>query len=149
MTDTELGGYENFTLLSGDESSRARSIDHASYKRRRSSWNLAILAANIAVLLVSLIVNLSTWSGNHGSDCIMPTDMLDARSAIQYEQRVYTGALTYDTETKRMFREQDSPTEYFGYPSQEINDAWRELLHGMLDQSSRLAVISLCLIEVS
>lgn len=56
--------------------------------------------------------------------------MQDARGAIEYEQRVFTGALVYDPETKRALRKKDGEREYFGVPSKEIDDAWDELLHG-------------------
>ena len=60
---------------------------------------------------------------------LFETDLIDAREAIQYERREFTGALVYDEETKRAIRLEDAPIEYFG-PSQEIDDAWDDPLRG-------------------
>ena len=119
-------------LLSEDDSSGAENHVHLErHGWRPRSWNYVILAANVAILLMSLVVNFSTWSGRHEMNCVMGSDLHDARKSIEYEQRIYTGALIYDSEAKRVFRKQDASKEYFGQPSQDIDNAWEELLHGM------------------
>lgn len=99
-----------------------------------------LLALNILILLVSVAVNVGTWAIHNQEPapaqptlpvCVHETDMLDARPAVEYEERVFTGALVYDPETKVAFRKQDGEKEYFGPPSKELDAAWDELLHGM------------------
>jgi hypothetical protein len=58
------------------------------------------------------------------------TELQDARNAIEYEVRIYTGALTYDYEKQQVVKLNDSDLEFFGPPSSKIDDAWRYLLHG-------------------
>lgn len=58
------------------------------------------------------------------------TELHDARSAIEYEERSYTGALTYDYEQQAVVKLNDSDLEFFGPPSARIDDAWEYLLHG-------------------
>lgn len=54
-----------------------------------------------------------------------PTDFEDARSAIQYEKRTFTGALSYNETSKRFYRNiSTEETQYFGPPSKEIDEAW-------------------------
>lgn len=65
------------------------------------------------------------------------TDLSDARRAIQYEWRTYTGALVYDSETKQAVRVKDAPVEYFGPPGNEIDAAWDELLRGIMRESEQ------------
>ncbi|KAK4496645.1 hypothetical protein PRZ48_012627 [Zasmidium cellare] len=48
---------------------------------------------------------------------------------VQYEERTFTGALKYDTDSKELYREHDAEREYFGEPSILIEDAWDRLLH--------------------
>ncbi|KAF2210521.1 hypothetical protein CERZMDRAFT_60734 [Cercospora zeae-maydis SCOH1-5] len=57
--------------------------------------------------------------------------MEDARSAIEYEEQEYTGALVYDPDTKTAGRRHDAAVEYFGPPSLALDQKWRQLLHGM------------------
>lgn len=58
------------------------------------------------------------------------TELYDARRAIEYEQRTYTGALTYDPEKQEIVKLDDSDLEFFGPPSKQIDDSWNYLLHG-------------------
>lgn len=63
------------------------------------------------------------------------TELHDARSSIEYEERSYTGALTYDYEQQAVVKLNDSDFEFFGPPSTRIDDAWDYLLHGSSDSS--------------
>ena len=58
-----------------------------------------------------------------------PTDMVDARDFIEYEQVRFTGALAFDDDAPRVYRVRDAEVEYFGPPSPEIESAWSKLLH--------------------
>ena len=58
------------------------------------------------------------------------TELTDARSAIEYERRPYTGALTYSHDEGSVMRLNDSEMEFFGPPSAKIDEAWKYLLHG-------------------
>jgi len=60
------------------------------------------------------------------------TELLDARGAVQYEERAYTGALTFDRNKGEAVRLDDSEMEFFGRPSPEIDASWQHLLHGVL-----------------
>ena len=59
------------------------------------------------------------------------TELADARGAIEYETRSYTGALTYSHEKKRVTRLHDGEMEFFGPPSASIDESWEYLLNGM------------------
>ncbi|CAK4034791.1 Hypothetical predicted protein [Lecanosticta acicola] len=99
-------------------------------EEQRQTRQLCFLAANVTFLVISILVNITTWSRSVHSKCITPTDTTDAHKAIEYESRTFTGALVYDPEKKVAFRKPDGEREYFGPPSKEIDDAWHELLHG-------------------
>lgn len=59
-----------------------------------------------------------------------PTDLHNARSAVEYEQRVFTKTISFDTSLKHFLRTNGSETQYFGDPSPEIETAWNDLLRG-------------------
>jgi hypothetical protein len=80
---------------------------------------------NVVLLATFTIANLAIWSRDR--TMVWETDLADARKAIQYEQRVFTGALTYDETQHRVVRLRDSDTEYFG-PEPEVDEAWEDLL---------------------
>ena len=120
-TSAEMDFEESETLLNGSVSKTAW---RAKDQKTKLPW--LITGVSIGVAVASLILNLLQWT--HTSSCVHPTDFLDARKAIQYEQRMFTGALTYDAETKHAIRLHDAPVEYFGAPSDEIDDAWATLL---------------------
>jgi len=60
------------------------------------------------------------------------TELHDARKAIEYEEQSYTGALTYDAKKRQIIKVNDSDLEFFGPPSENIDNAWQYLLHGLL-----------------
>lgn len=94
-------------------------------KQRRWSWSLA---AVITAFLCSLAVNI--WLLNRPRYGAFPTDLKDARHAIEYEVREYTGALVYDSEKKGLVRVREpGAVEYFGPPSEAVDDSWTALLH--------------------
>lgn len=98
-------------------------------EQQRQTRQYVLLAVNVTILILSLLVNIWSWARVEPK-CIRATDMRDAHNAIQYEQRVFTGALVYNPETKRVVRKPDAENEYFGPPSEELDAAWHELLHG-------------------
>ncbi|EME44804.1 hypothetical protein DOTSEDRAFT_80397 [Dothistroma septosporum NZE10] len=142
--------FEKASFLSDVDSETTQSLRQTLFRpqndRQRQFRQYTLLALNVSILLLSILLNISTWvrssstasaipAGNSSADtspavCVHETDMLDAREAIEYEQRVFTGALMYDTETKRVQRMKDAEREYFGAPSKELDDAWGDLLHG-------------------
>ena len=105
--------------------------EDSGHRPSKTPW-IAILLIS-ALALVSIATNV--WQWLHRQD-VFKTDFPDARRAVQYEQRTYTGALVYDSETKRAVRVQDAPVEYFGPPGDEIDAAWDELLKGLTTRSS-------------
>lgn len=122
---------EKAGFLQEEESDRSiwRAIRGPQSEQQRQNRQYVLLAANVTILILSLLVNIWTWARVEPK-CIRATDMRDAHSAIQYEQRVFTGALVYDPDTKRVIRKPDAENEYFGPPSEELDAAWHELLHG-------------------
>jgi hypothetical protein len=88
------------------------------------------LLSSTAIALTSIGLNIWQWSH---PQTISKTDLPDAKSSIQYEQRRYTGSLVYDAATKRAIRIKDAPVEYFGPPGDEVDAAWDELLKGLKD----------------
>jgi hypothetical protein len=59
-----------------------------------------------------------------------PTDLPDSRSVVEYETRRSTGALSWNQSSRRIVRAYDSDVEYFGSPSNDIDEAWKNLMRG-------------------
>jgi hypothetical protein len=59
------------------------------------------------------------------------TDMRDARKAVAYEKRTFSGALIYNRSTRSATRLHDGQQEFFGKPGLHIDRAWEDLLRGM------------------
>lgn len=85
-----------------------------------STFFLGVLSAFLCVLNIHTVY--------HSDPYVRQSDLPDARKAIKYEQRVWSGALTFDVPSNRIVRLDDSPIEYVGSPSKEIDDAWTKLL---------------------
>jgi hypothetical protein len=68
------------------------------------------------------------------------TELHDARNAIEYEERAYTGALTYDYDKRQVVKVNDGDLEFFGPPSAKIDDAWHYLLHGSLESAQSMSL---------
>lgn len=104
----------------GDQSQAQRT-----QQTRWSSWSFVVV---VIALLGSLAVNI--WLFYRPKYGAFPTDMKDARSAIRYETRTYTGALVWDQQKQGLARVREPGTvEYFGPPSKAVDDAWHALLH--------------------
>lgn len=88
------------------------------------SWSLTGLLCLVTGALVF------ERASNRGAQ-YFPTDMVDARDFIEYEQVRFTGALAFDDDAPRVYRVRDAEVEYFGPPSPEIESAWSTLLHSM------------------
>lgn len=109
--------HEIETQLGADETQRSN--------KKRWSW---IWVATVAAFLCSIAVNI--WLARRSRYGAFPTDMKDARRAIKYETRTYTGALIFDPEKRGLVRLQEpGVVEYFGPPSKAVDDAWHNLLH--------------------
>lgn len=118
--------HEGMTLLDEEETFQVeKCVERQGYSRKWCCWT----ALNLVILAAFTTANATIWSSRR--PVVWRTDFPDARKAIQYEERVFTGALTYDQGQGRILRLQDAETEYFGRPSLEIDQAWEELLHGM------------------
>jgi hypothetical protein len=109
-----------------------RSDNMHSPKERR----LTMLMTLLAVVAASSIM-LNFWQYSHGNKILSwkPSDMEDARSVIRYEERMYTGALTYNETAKQIVRILDDSQQYVGPPSMEITQAWRNLLRGWVNEN--------------
>jgi hypothetical protein len=98
-------------------------------KRRSTNFYVLFSLVNIIVACITIYSNATaTKSRIPGWD----TELYGARKVIEYEERAYTGALTYDAERHEIVKVNDSDLEFFGPPSAQIDDAWQYLLHGSL-----------------
>lgn len=117
----EQATLEKATLLSEDhEDELPIAHQNSSQEQKRLNRQIYFWAANALILIISILVNISTWKRSLPGTCVFPTDMKDAHAAIEYEQRTFTGALVYDPDKKTAVRKQDGDRQYFGQPSQEI-----------------------------
>lgn len=105
------------------------SAERQAKRYRQARWSWTWMTAVCIVLTCSILTNLWLWRRpTYGA---FPTDMKDARKAIEYEVREYTGALVFDPKKGRMMRVREpGAIEYFGPPSDEVNQRWHDLLHG-------------------
>jgi hypothetical protein len=98
---------------------------HANREHDRRLWFFT--GVNLLIFVVFSTLNYTIWPRS------MPlgwsTELADARRAIEYEERTFTGALVYDAQKGRAVRLQDADVEYFGRPSPSIDSAWADLLH--------------------
>lgn len=82
------------------------------------------------------------------------TDFHDAKSWVNYEERVFTGMLRYNTTTRKPYLGIDpSEPQYVGEPGPELDATWNDLLRGMgcfqmsLCKSSSVNTYNLTLID--
>lgn len=108
-------------------------LDHHDHEKIRpvvSHPNRSALPWMISTFLLALIsatslyINFTTVSSPCRLGDALLSDMPDARHAIQYEQRTYTGELTYDDKIKKIIRPQDGEVEFFGEPGPELDAKW-------------------------
>lgn len=106
------------------------SDDESDHHQQPSKISWVVVAATAAVLLLcSTALNIFLIFKTQPPGAF-ETDIRDAKSAIHYEQRQFTGALSYNESSKSYYRGKEAETEYFGYPSPQITKAWKELLRG-------------------
>lgn len=98
----------------------------------RTAWLALSIGTllNVALFLSTVIMFMKSRAGDQPG--LLRTDIKDAGKAVQYETRTFTGALKWDRESGNMYREQDYSTEYFGPPSEKLDEAWEGLIHGNL-----------------
>ena len=90
-------------------------------------WKICSLILSLISSFLLILVLTQPFARYGGS---FPTDLPDARRAIEYEEISYTGALVYDPENKRAVRLKDAKVEYFGRPTPELEAAWHGMLKG-------------------
>jgi hypothetical protein len=128
--------YQPFLKSEDNGSSEDRDSTAAAAAPRRSSpsrqpWIIStlILACTTIALATLQILSVTQARDNACPNvCLRQSDTVDARGAVEYEQRTWTGALTFDNDLDRIVRLKDAPVEYVGEPSKEIDDAWDDLL---------------------
>lgn len=111
--------------------------NHQSTTKKSRSTHFYVLFSllNIGIACVTIYSNATASKlQTPGWD----TELYDARKVIEYEERAYTGALTYDAEKHEIVKVNDSDLQFFGPPSAHIDDAWQYLLHGSLESSRAL-----------
>jgi hypothetical protein len=113
--------------------------NHQSTSRKRRSIHFYVLFSllNTIIACVTIYSNATVPSRRsplHGWD----TELYDVRKVIEYEERAYTGALTYDAEKREIVKLNDGDLQFFGPPSAHIDDAWHYLLHGQLESTRAL-----------
>ena len=103
-------------------------------KKRNIHFYVLFSVLNIIIACTTVYSNANANAHHHRPQALgWDTELHDARSAIEYEERAYTGALSYDPEKREIIKVNDSKLEFFGPPSTQIDDAWDYLLHGSLD----------------
>ena len=103
-------------------------------KKRNIHFYVLFSLLNITIACITVYSNANAH--NHPPRVLgWDTELYDARRAIEYEKRSYTGALTYDSEKKEIVKLNDSELQFFGPPSTQINDSWDYLLHGSSDKT--------------
>ena len=106
------------------------SNNQASSNKKRSVYLYALFSLlNITIACITVYFNANAYSRQRQTPG-WDTELHDARNAIVYEERTYTGALTYDYEKQQAVKVNDSALQFFGPPSAQIDDAWQYLLHG-------------------
>jgi hypothetical protein len=121
---------EDYGLLDEDGQRPAIATKHKATSRWKQQAWIALTGINILLACVSFYTILfpeRCSSRVKGWD----TELTDARGAIEYERRSYTGALTYSHDNGGVVRLNDSDMEFFGPPSASIDESWKYLLHGM------------------
>ena len=96
-------------------------------------WQIVTIALAVLSLLLSIYIFTHLSSTCTNTPGFLPSDLPDARRAVEYEQREYTGALIYNPQSKLVERLRDSEIEYVGYPSQELDDKWEALIKRRID----------------
>jgi hypothetical protein len=99
-------------------------------KKRNLRFYVLLSLLNTLIACVTVYSNATVFSRQPqvpGWD----TELHDARKAVEYEEQSYTGALTYDSEKGQIVKVNDSDLEFFGPPSERIDNAWQYLLHGL------------------
>lgn len=107
-----------------------RPSSQASSKSSKTTWLILSIGTllNFALFLGTILIYIQ-----HNTPGPLQSDIQEARQAVEYETRTFTGALKYDGESGNMYREQDYSTEFFGPPSEKLDEAWEELLHSKID----------------
>jgi hypothetical protein len=102
--------------------------------KAKPSWKhhtwIALTGLNILLACISFYAILLPGRCNSQTQG-WDTELADARGAIEYERRSYTGALTYSHDKGGVTRLNDGEMEFFGPPSARIDEAWKYLLHGI------------------
>lgn len=99
-------------------------------QQRRWPWIWTWATGVKLALFCSVVVNIWLLCWPKFCNGAFPTDMKDARSAVHYERRDFTGALVFDPTKQALVRLDPDATEYFGTPGPAVDKAWRDLLHG-------------------
>jgi hypothetical protein len=104
-------------------------------KKRNIHFYVLFSVLNIIIACITVYSNANANAHSRRPKALgWDTELHDARSAIEYEERAYTGALSYDAEKREIIKVNDSKLEFFGPPSKSIDDAWQYLLHGSFDR---------------
>ncbi|CZT18303.1 uncharacterized protein RCC_04147 [Ramularia collo-cygni] len=95
---------------------------------RTSYWILSVgTLLNVALFCGTVLIYMQSQSPSTPGP--LKSDIKDAWDAVQYETRTFTGALKWDRDSGNLHREQDYSVEYFGPPSDKLDEIWEELLH--------------------
>lgn len=106
----------------------------------RTTTILLLCSNTFFILATAIFAVLYTTRHDHCHyDNGFSTDIADARPAVFYEERNFTGAWKFNSTTLQPYRDIDlSETQYFGFPSPALDDAWDDLLRGLCGMQTHL-----------
>ena len=117
----QLLNSNNASSVQGARQPPSRNWSRRYYLLVLSNLLFAFSTGLLAAFLIFRSPHDPTWA----------TDFPSARHLVRYEQRLFSGVLTWNETAQTVERRIDpSKPQYFGEPSEAIDRAWKELLHG-------------------
>jgi hypothetical protein len=99
------------------------------------TYKLHFIITSVVSIAVSgflTLVCLAQWRElSLRSNCVATTDFEQARGAVEYEQRVFTGDIKLDRDTREVYHDvPKGEKRWFGDPAvyPEVDENWRDLL---------------------
>lgn len=100
--------------------------------RQKRRLRIAIVWASFTSVIAALSILYILLYSNNNRNGIHATDLASLRDYVKYEEILFDGAFKYNPDTGLVYRDfkNASGARYFGEPSQDMDDAWAELMRG-------------------